>query len=137
MKRFTSDRYLKISYLIGGIYDILLGISVLFLADITSEFLDVPKPDPLIMSQIIGVFLIVVGYFLIVATYDISKFIFIGAGSCIVRFSYAFLTVIAWNNNDVEAAYLFLASTDLVTGLLLLIPLLMTEGVSWKDLWPF
>lgn len=135
MKKFTDDHYLKIAFLIGGIYDIILGISMIFLSDFIVRLLNITKPEPMVLPYTIGVFLIIIGYFLIIATQDVRRLAFIGAGSCIIRFGYAFLAVLAYFTQDLEAGYLLMASTDTITAIILLVPLLLTEGVSWKNLW--
>ena len=71
MKKFADDRYLRIAFLIGGIYDLVLGITLLIFSDFFVEFLNVTKPDNMIFTQINGLFLIAVGYFLI---YSIQMF---------------------------------------------------------------
>ena len=108
---------------------------MLFLPDFVVTLLNIPKPEPMVLIQTLGVFLIIIGYFLLLVTRDVRKLAFIGAGSCIIRFGYAFLAVLAYFTQDLEAGYLLVASTDTITAIILLVPLLLTEGVSWKNLW--
>ncbi|MFW9905357.1 MAG: hypothetical protein ACFFFH_13535 [Candidatus Thorarchaeota archaeon] len=44
LKRILDDRYLKIAILIGGVYEILLRVSLLFFPDLTATLLNVIKP---------------------------------------------------------------------------------------------
>ncbi|MFX1283369.1 MAG: hypothetical protein ACFFB5_06930 [Promethearchaeota archaeon] len=135
MKKFTDDRYLKIAFLIGGIYDIVLGLPMLFLPDLTTTLLNVSKPEPIIWVQTIGVFLIIIGYFLLIATQDARRFAFIGVGSAVIRLGYAILTLLSWITIGIEMGYMFVAMTDTLTAIILLVPLILTEDVSWKSIW--
>ena len=135
LKRFSDDRYLKIAFVIGGIYDILLGVPLLFFTDLTSTILNVSKPEPVILPQTIGIFLIIIGYFLLIVIQDIRKFIFIGVGSVVIRLSYATLAVLTWLTLEIEIGYFIVAMTDTLTAIILLVPIILTEGVSWKQLW--
>lgn len=135
LKRFSDDRYLKIAFVIGGIYDILLGVALLFFPDLTSTILNVSKPEPVILPQTIGIFLIIIGYFLLIVIQDIRKFIFIGVGSVVIRLGYATLVVLTWLTLEIEIGYFIVAMTDTLTAIILLVPIILTEGVSWKQLW--
>lgn len=135
MKKFADDRYLKIAFIIGGIYDLLLGVPMLFAPDLTASLLNVTKPDPIILPQTIGVFLIIIGYFLLIATQDVKRFVFIGVGSVVIRLGYAILVVLTWLTIEIEMGYVLAAMTDTLTAILLLVPILLTEEVSWKHLW--
>ncbi|MFX0065929.1 MAG: hypothetical protein ACFFC7_27505 [Candidatus Hermodarchaeota archaeon] len=128
---------MKVAFLIGGIYDIILGISSLFLTNFLATLFSVSIPDPLIFPQVTGIFLIVVGYFLIYASRDARKLAFIGMGSCIIRFTFALIVFLTWFTQGIEVFYLLLALTDILTGTLILLPLLLTEDVSWRQVWQF
>ena len=135
LKRFSDDRYLKMAFLIGGIYDILLGVPLLFFPDFTATLLNITKPEPLILPQITGLFLIIIGYFLIIATQDVRKLVFIGIGSVVIRLGYAALVIFTWMTLEIEMGYFLIAMTDTLTAIILLVPILLTEDVSWKNLW--
>ncbi|MFX0122597.1 MAG: hypothetical protein ACFFAE_03110 [Candidatus Hodarchaeota archaeon] len=135
LKRFTDDRYLKIAFLIGGIYDILLGVPFLFFPDFSATLLNVTKPEPILWAQTIGIFLILVGYFLLVATQDVQRLVFIGVGSIVIRLGYVTLVILAWLTSGIEMGYILIAMTDTITIFILLVPIILTEGVSWKQLW--
>ncbi len=135
MKRFSDDRYLRIAFLIGGIYDVLLGVPLLFFPDLTATLLNVTKPEPIIWAQTIGIFLILVGYFLLIATQDVRRLVFIGVGSIVIRLGYVTLVVLAWLKSEIEMGYTLIAMTDTLTAIILLIPIILTEDVSWKQLW--
>ncbi|MHA2366050.1 MAG: hypothetical protein ACXAC7_18975 [Candidatus Hodarchaeales archaeon] len=136
MKKFTDDRFLKLAFLIGGIYDLILGINLLIFPDLSASLLNITKTDPEIMSQTNGLFLLAVGYLLIVASQDSRRLAFIGVGSCFVRLSYAFLVVIALITiENFETGYLIVALTDTLTAIIILIPMVLTEGISRKNLW--
>ena len=135
MKKLIDDRYLKTAFLVGGIYDILLGIPMLFLPDLTATLLNVTKPEPIIWAQTSGVFLIIVGYFLLIGTQDARRLAFIGVGWAVIRLGYATLTVLSWLTIGIEMGYMLVAMTDTLTAIILLVPIFLTEEVSWKQLW--
>ena len=136
MSKFADVKYLKIGFLIGGIYDLLLGIGVLFFSDLMENFLGIKKPDNMIFVYISGLFLILVGYILIyTANRNVEDFLFIGLGSCIIRFSYFLIVVFIWLTDGVEIIYVLLGCTDALTGLFILIPILLIDSSAWKQLW--
>ncbi|UCE12551.1 MAG: hypothetical protein JSV04_10180 [Candidatus Heimdallarchaeota archaeon] len=135
LKQFSDDRYLRIAFILGGIYDILLGVPMLFVPDYTASLLNVATPEPIIWPQTIGIFLIIIGYFLLISTQDINKFIFIGFGSAVIRLGYAILVFLMWMTTQIETGYILVAITDTFTAILLLVPMILTEEVSWKHLW--
>ncbi|MFX0207653.1 MAG: hypothetical protein ACFFDT_16820 [Candidatus Hodarchaeota archaeon] len=134
-KRISDDRYLKIAFLIGGIYDILLGVPLLFLPDFAATLLNVTMTEPIIWMQTIGLFLIIVGYLLLVATQDVRRLVFIGVGSIVVRLGYATLVLFAWMGSGIETGFILTAMTDTLTAIILLIPIVLTEDVAWNQLW--
>jgi hypothetical protein len=136
MSKFADVKYLKIGFLIGGIYDLLFGIGVLFFSDLMEDFLRIKKPDNMIFVYISGLFLILVGYILIyTANRNVEDFIFIGLGSCIIRFSYFLIVVFIWLIDGIEIIYVLVGCTDALTGLLILIPILLIDKNAWKQLW--
>jgi hypothetical protein len=135
LKRISDDRYLKIAFLIGGIYDVLLGLPMLFFPDFTATLLNVTKPEPIIWVQTIGIFLIIVGYLLLLATQDVRRLVFIGVGSVVIRLGYATLVILTLITSGIETGYVLVAITDTLTALILLIPMILTEDVSWNQLW--
>ncbi|MFW9915426.1 MAG: hypothetical protein ACFFGZ_07415 [Candidatus Thorarchaeota archaeon] len=138
MQKFEDDKILKIAFLIGGVYDLAIGIMLLVLPDILFEMLDATKPEDMIFAQLTGLFLLGVGYFLVYAAYyDVRKLAFIGLGSCLIRFAYAAIVILTLATDDIETGYVMTAATDIITALIILIPLLLTEGVSWTQLWQY
>ena len=136
MSKFADVKYIKIGFLIGGIYDLLLGIGVIFFSDLMVEFFGITKPDNMIFVYISGLFLILVGYFLIYTAYrNVEDFLFIGLGSCIIRFSYFFIVIFVWLIDGIEVIYVLIGCTDAFTGLLILLPILMVDKNAWKQLW--
>ena len=131
-KFFSSTTPLKYSFIIGGIYDIINGMTLLFFVDILVISFGLNKPIPFIFGQLSGILLIVVGYFLLIATRDINHYAFIGFGSVIVRFGYFLYSLVGWLNNEHELIYLFFGLTDLITGLIILLPLLFTQDLSLR-----
>lgn len=136
MSKFSDVKFIKIGFLIGGIYDLLLGIGVLFFSDLMVDFFGIAKPDNMIFVYISGLFLILVGYILIYAAYrNVEDFLFIGLGSCIIRFSYFAIVVFIWLTDGIEVMYVLVGCTDALTGLFILIPTLLVDKNAWKQLW--
>ncbi len=136
MDFLTTNKTLKRVYIIGGVYDLVLGISILFFPDTLTAIFAVNKPDNMVFVYLTGLFLILVGYFLIYAAInDATKYIVIGMGSVLIRFSYALIIVVIFFIEGVESLYLLTALTDTLTGLMILIPILKNPNVSWKEVW--
>ena len=142
MKKFATDRYLKLAYVVGGVYDLILGIDLLFFPDLVIDLLNslsitITKPTNMIFVQISSLFLMAVGYYLVYAAYsEPVKFAFIGSISAFIRFGYAFI-IIMNITGGIELGYIFTAITDSLTGIILLSALLMTEGISITQIWRF
>ncbi|MFX0172917.1 MAG: hypothetical protein ACFE9L_13460 [Candidatus Hodarchaeota archaeon] len=137
MKKLTDDRLLKLTFLIGGIYDLILGVGVIFFSDFLMAFFNLTKPNNMLFVFLTGVFLIVMGYFQIYALQDVQKLAFIGFGAIIVRLVYAIIIVFNSFTIGIEQAYLLTTFTDILTGLLLLISLMLTEGISIQRMWKY
>jgi hypothetical protein len=135
LKRISDNRYLKIAFFIGGIYDVLLGIPLLFFPDFTATLLNVAKPEPIIWAQTIGIFLIIVGYLLLIAVQDVQRLVFVGIGSIVIRLGYVILVLLTWMTTGIETGYILIAITDTLTAIIILIPIILTEDVSWNQLW--
>ena len=136
MSRMADVKYVKMGFLIGGIYDLLFGIGVLFFSDFMINILGIKKPDNMIFVYISGLFLILVGYILIYSSYrDIENFLFIGLGSSFIRLSYFVIVIFIWLTEGVEIVYVLVGCTDALTGLLILIPTLMFDKSALKKMW--
>ncbi|MFX0050815.1 MAG: hypothetical protein ACFE9L_20220 [Candidatus Hodarchaeota archaeon] len=135
LKKFSNDRYLKIAFLIGGIYDIVFGLPMLILPNLVVTILNIAKPEPIIQLQTIGAFLIFVGYLLLMASQDGRRLAFIGVGSAVKRLGYVILVVLAWLTIGIDLGYILVAITDTLIAIIILVPIALTEGISWKNLW--
>lgn len=133
--KFSNDRFLKIAFLIGGIYDILLGITLLTMPVGVAQLFGVSPPTDIIFVQVTALFLIFVGYYLLYAIQDVRKMAFIGYGSSFVRLGYAVIVILGVINQTVETGYLMVAMTDTITAIILLVPLLLTEDVGYAKIW--
>ncbi len=137
-KKFKNDRILKIAFFIGGFYDLILGVGVLFFSDLLVRFFRLSKPDNMIFVQLTGLFLIFAGYCLLYSAYfDVLKMTFTGLGMVIVRFSYFIISLIGVINQELELAYLLIGFSDAIMALVLLIPIILTDGTSIKKLWNY
>ncbi len=120
MKMFSNKNFLKISYVIGGVYDVLLGIGVLFFRNFLLTFIHESIPNVAQISDALGLFLIAYGYLLLDESQKSDPRINIGLTSALVRIIF-FLSVVYYAVfYTVELLYIILASTDLLTGLLIL-----------------
>ena len=81
---FKNDKFLQFSYLIAGIYDLILGFVLLFF-DLFNQFFDYMRPIPFLFVQVTGLFLLAIGYYLVISYKNASNVLFIGFGSLIVR----------------------------------------------------
>jgi hypothetical protein len=66
LRKIKNDWYLKVSFLLGGIYNLLSGIILLLFWDSLFSFFEIQIPNP-IFIQITALFLLVVGYSLVYA----------------------------------------------------------------------
>ncbi len=138
MKKFKDDQVLKTAFYLGGVYDLLLGIGLLFFSDLVVSILSITKPDNMIFVQLTGLFLLFAGYCLCYAGYfDVKKMAFIGLGMVILRFSYLLIAIIGVINKELELIYLVIGFSDAIMALVLLIPIILTEGASVKQLWRY
>lgn len=136
LRKIKNDWYLKVSFLIGGTYNLLSGIILLLFWDSLSSFFEAQIPNP-IFIQITAVFLIVVGYFLVYAAQNPRELVIIGVGSATTRFGYFLIVLISLIGQDIEIVYLIFGIIDAFIAIIILIPLLLTEGISWQKLWRF
>lgn len=136
LKKIKNDWYLKVSFLIGGTYNLLSGIILLLFWDSLSSLFEAQIPNS-IFIQIIAIFLIVVGYFLIYAAQNPRELVIIGVGSATTRLVYFLIALVSLIRQDIEIVYLIFGIIDAFVAIIILIPLLLTEGISWQKLWRF
>ncbi len=138
MNRLKNDRILQIAFYLGGIYDLMLGIGVLFLSDLLISIFRITKPDNMIFVQLTGLFLLFAGYCLIYAAYnDVKKMAFIGLGMVIIRFIYLLVALFGVLSGELEFAFLLIGISDGIMALVILIPILLTDGTSLSQLWQY
>ena len=138
MIKFKDDRILQIAFYLGGIYDLILGIGVLLFSDLLLSIFHITKPDSMIFVQLTGLFLLFAGYCLIYAAYfDVKKMAFIGLGMVIIRFTYLLVALFGVISGELEFAYLIIGISDGFMALVILIPILLTDGTSLAQLWQY
>lgn len=138
MIKFKDDRILQIAFYLGGIYDLILGIGVLLFSDLLVSIFRITKPDSMIFVQLTGLFLLFAGYCLIYAAYyDVKKMAFIGLGMVIIRFTYLLVALFGVISGELEFAYLLIGISDGFMALVILIPILLTDGTSLAQLWQY
>ena len=92
---FTDVKFIKLGYLIGGIYDIIFGLGIIIFPELLISFFQLTKPNIMIFVYVSGLFLLVVGYFLLYACFhDVREYLFIGFGSSMVRFAFALIVIL-------------------------------------------
>lgn len=138
MIKFKNDRILQVAFYLGGIYDLILGIGVLLFSDMIVAIFRITKPDNMIFVQLTGLFLLFAGYCLIYAAYyDVKKMAFIGLGMVIIRFTYLFVALFGVLSGELEFAYLLIGISDGFMALVILVPIILTDGTSLARLWQY
>ncbi len=136
MLKLTDPKFIRIGYFIGGIYDIILGLGVIIVPDLLISIFQINKPNTMVFVYSSGLFLLVVGYYLLYACFhDVTNYLFIGFGSSMVRLAFALIVLLLWLTEGIEAAYILIAFTDTLTGVLILLPIIATNGISRQELW--
>lgn len=112
--------FLKISYQIGGAYDTILGLGILFLRNYLLTFLHQKIPVVPQIADALGLFLIAYGFLLIDESRKSDTRFNVGFSSAVVRIIFFILVVLYLVFSSVELLYIVLSCTDLLTGLFLL-----------------
>ena len=108
---------LKTSYLIGGIYDLALGLGIIFLRTLVLSLFKQKNPSIPVIADALGLFLVAYGYLLVIESRKDKPNIQIGATSAFVRIAYFIFVIYYIITSSVELLYVLLAFTDLGTGL--------------------
>lgn len=120
---------LKISFVIGGIYDISLGFGLLLLRNLLSSILKLTNINIPIIADALGLFLIGYGVLLINEPQSTDPHISIGLTSAVIRICYFFLVFYYFFFSKIEVFYIFLAFTDLATGLFIILGLIQFKSM--------
>ncbi len=115
-------KLLEFSYKLGGYYDIVLGLGILFLYKTLFPIFSLPIPDELLYVQVTALFLLAVGFYLLFTAKNAENYLFVGVGSIFVRFVFAILVLI--RIQEVALGFKILAIADTLIGLLILYPTL-------------
>ena len=107
---------LKISYLVGGIYDLLLGFGIIFLRTPLLTFLNHYQPNIPIIVDALGLFLLGFGLLLVFESKNEKPTISIGITSALIRLIYFLFVIYYLMFSSIEILYLTLGFTDLITG---------------------
>lgn len=119
---------LKLSYQIGGYYDIVLGLGILLFYKILFPIFSLSIPGELLYVQVTGLFLLAVGFYFLYTANNAQEYIFIGLGSIFVRFVFAILVLL--RIQEVELGFKILATSDTLIGLLILFPIIKIKYLS-------
>ena len=110
----------KISYQIGGLYDLLLGFGVLFLRNYVLSYFHQTIPNIPQIVDALGLFLVAYGFLLLDESRRNDPRFTIGLSSAIVRIVFFLLIILYTFISKVEILYILFALTDLLTGLIIL-----------------
>ena len=124
------ENWVKTGLWIGAIYDILLGVGIIFFLKPMSTLFDIPYPEYPIFPQTLGLFLIAMGILLIDTSRNPKAKLLIPTCAFSVRAFYLPLCIINIYFSDLPRLFLLIAFTDLITGFLFMIPLV----IQYKDL---
>ncbi|MHA1168181.1 MAG: hypothetical protein ACTSP4_05860 [Candidatus Hodarchaeales archaeon] len=130
MKKENVEKLLRVSLLIGGVYDIILAIGCfLFLENIYGFFglnTDI-FPDTRIFAHSTGVFVFTFGCLLVLAARNdnIDKWQSVIAASIMMRFVYLPIVLINVLVYDLPVEFVLIGMTDLTTGVLMMTPFLI------------
>lgn len=112
--------WLKISYIVCGIYDLTLALGVFFLRSLIISLFDLKTPNPMLFVDLIAYFLFGFGILLVNESRAIEPRLSIGLASTGVRLIY-FLSVCYYVFfASLETFYVITGITDLITGLFLI-----------------
>lgn len=127
---------LRVVFIIAGVYDVVLGLTLLFGRDIMVGLFNVVPPSPYLIAQTCGLFLVTVGYLLLYAANAPETYAFVGLGSAFVRLSFGVLVSLSiMTGNPPDVLYILFGLTDSLTGLLLLSALVVSH-VGKEAFWP-
>lgn len=112
--------FLKLSYQIGGTYDLFLGIGVLFLRNYLLTFIHQKIPDIPQIADALGLFLLAYGTLLIDESRKHDMRVNIGLTSASVRIVFFISIILYLLFSSVEFLYVVFACTDFLTGLFIL-----------------
>ena len=111
---------IQISYLVGGIYDIFLGLGVILFRSMIISLFGQLEPNIPILADSLGLFLLAYGFLLIWESRNEQPNLQIGITSAFVRLAYASFVIYYLFFSTIEFLYIFLAFTDTITGLFIL-----------------
>ena len=111
---------LKISYQIGGLYDLFLGTGILFFRNYLLTFLHQTIPNIPQIVDALGLFLIAYGFLLLDESRKDDLRLNIGLTSAIVRIVFFCIVIFYIMVSKVEILYIIFAVTDLLTGLFII-----------------
>lgn len=114
---------LRIAYLVGGVYDLVLAIA-LFAYSITFPLFNLTIPEDKLFIFTIAYFLIGVGFLLVYTAGNAVNYIIIGLVSAIVRIAFGITVYLMVVIEATDTNFIIFATTDILTGLFLLIPAL-------------
>lgn len=117
----TYMNLLKTSYLLGGIYDLLLGLGIIFLRSFILSLFKQKNPSIPVIADSLGLFLVAYGFLLLREAQKTHPNIEIGATSASVRIIYFVFVVYYILTSSIELLYVLLALTDLVSGLFIFV----------------
>lgn len=114
-------KVLKFSYQIGGLYDLLLGLGVLFLRNYLLTALKQTIPNIPQVTDALGLFLIGYGFLLLDESRQAFPRLNIGLISAIIRILFFIIVMLYVSFAQIEIIYILFALTDFLTGLFIIL----------------
>jgi hypothetical protein len=113
------------AYLIGGYYDLILGFALLLSSRQLVKIFNIEMVIN-IFNELTGLFLLAIGFLLVVYAKNAMDSPFIGLSSVFVRFSFVILVILYSVFSKIHYLFIVFALTDFLTGLMILIPIVNT-----------
>ncbi|MHA2100834.1 MAG: hypothetical protein ACW99A_19350 [Candidatus Kariarchaeaceae archaeon] len=124
------------AFIVGGIYDLVLGFPLLFFSKQLIELFDIDDLEPNIFIPITGLFLLAIGYLLLYTARQAEDYIFVGISSAFVRMGFSITVIITLVRDDIHWIFVLFAITDILTVILLIYPVIADPALKFQILPP-
>ncbi|MHA2169225.1 MAG: hypothetical protein ACXAB7_04970 [Candidatus Kariarchaeaceae archaeon] len=128
--------FLSKAFIIGGIYDLILGFPLLLFYKRLQDLFNVDEPEPNIFIPITALFLLAVGYLLLYTAPQAESYVFVGISSAFVRIGFAITVFVTLLIDDIHWIFVFFAITDILTATLLIYPVFADPTLNFQLLPP-
>ena len=121
---------IKVSYFIGGLYDVLLGLGLLILRNLLSQLLGLKPVNSEPIVDALSLFLIGYGLLLIVESSSLNPNLNVGYATIFIRVGFFLLILFNVIISQVEFFYIVCSLTDLLTGSFIAYSIIITKNES-------